>query len=176
MPAPTPHQRRQNKKGCLIALGIVGGLFAIVAILITFAVYRATKDPKIRKAFSVLKEGMSVTIESMNAPGTEALREAGCKQAMVIDTERLNTLMEEAGSGEAPEESFRVVICHVNPESTLDCPTVAQVYGKAIPDAPDKMMVQVQEHQLMKSIPRCNGLYAQDGTLIEALPIEDAWK
>lgn len=177
MAPPTAHQRNQNRKGCLIALAVVGGLMAILAILVSVAAYRFSRDPEVRKVFAVVKEGVSASISGMNAPGTEQLREAGCKQAMVFDTRKMVELVEELepSTDDAPDAASMAptIICQVGSKSALDCPTVVQVYVSAVPDAPEELIVQVQENSFMKQGQRCGGLYGRDGTLLQEFAEEE---
>lgn len=167
----SPEQRRRNQKGCVIALGVIGGLATVLAVLMGVAIYRAFRDPEVRQAVSFVKEGMSISLESLNAPGADQLRDAGCTNAYVLDGQRLGQLREGLSvPGQAQGAASPPVIgCQVGSKSNLDCPTVVQVYVRAVSDAPETMMVFVQEMGFMKQEMRCGGIFHRDGTLMKEL-------
>ena len=174
-------QRRpkgQKNQGCLIAVLIVIGLLILCVVVAGVAIYRLSQDPEYQKVFTAMSEGVSVYVEARSAPGTDEMRALGCRQAMVVDLKRLASLINEAKDDE--EEPIEIgdavspfLYCSVGWRSELTCEQLIAAYVKAVPTAPEKMLVQIAVEQLSGGEARCAGTYSRTGELIAPLDDDD---
>ena len=146
-------------------------------IAVGFGIYRLSQDPDVRRMVSAASEGLSVYVEARNAPGADTMRELGCQDAMVIDTARLvelaRTFESDGGTGFDEDPVSPMLLCQVGWRSELSCPEIVRAYVQAVPDAPDKVIVQISVVRITGDKPRCGGIYARDGTLLEPLEETD---
>jgi hypothetical protein len=112
---------------------------------------------------------------SQTAPGTEQLRDAGCSLAHVFDFGSALELFSEFDDGEMSEAEalmdLTIVHCAL-PESDssgLGCDEVAKIYSAAVPEPPDRFLVQVTPQG--SSQEACQVVYSADGTPIA--PLDD---
>ncbi len=162
MGAPQP-PKKKGMSGCLLAFLVVFGVFIVGGGIAGFFIYRTFVGP--------FKEMMAVVQEGQNAPGTDALRAAGCKQASAMDSEKLFKVVSEfadkfgAKSGQLkPPDAPTTVLCTLEPSKELTCDQVAEKYVSAA--APkDKFSVMVQEHGSgSQHNSKCSYLYDASGT------------
>lgn len=171
-PQQPPPRKKGLSKGCIVALAVTGAIVLVCGGVATWLGYSVYSNPDVQRVARAVGEGIEVSQEAMNAPGTEALREAGCDQAMVMlpeHMERIIHAVEPDGGSEAGEADFPpMVMCQFRFDVTLTCERVARVYGDAVPSAPAQFGVQVQK-QTGGNRPTCSGLYAPDGTQLGTL-------
>src|SRR5262245_31910701 len=71
---------------------------------------------------------------AFDAPGSDAVRQAGCDVGQVVDLERLKS--------SAAREAKTAVLCMVEPQKTAPtCTAIAQAYGAAVPAAVPRFVV-----------------------------------
>ena len=170
-PPPLPRQPRGQRSGCVTALLIVAGVAGVLLITAFVSGWLFFRSDTGQRVVGLAREGITMSREAMTAPGTEALRAAGCREAMVMSMERMFELIAEI----APEvkndpdvERFgrTMVVCHVpSGDPAPDCSEVARVYAGAVPDGPARFLVTVQDASGRDG--RCQGIYGRDGTLLE---------
>lgn len=165
---PSPPTKSSNSKGCLIALGVAFALFSVMCLIGTFFVWRAANTEEGKKIVSVIGKGAAVGMKGLNAPGTPELRDAGCRQAIVIATSDIadiaNMFVDGGVAKVGPAEDEAFVLCQGNVFDSLpDCDEVARVYAKAAhPKKP--FMVAVQQQGAKKS--KCQGRYDTQGAFL----------
>ncbi len=157
------------------------GLFFVVAGSI--ATYFFLQSEQGQQILQVAKQGAEWVTVASQAPGTDELRDAGCEAAMVSDAGSaldifMTLLPEEKGAearsaleaqvGSQPLDELVLVICTL-PRFTVrrpDCEDLARRYGDAVATAPPNFYLLVMEQG--QDAPSCQGIYAPDGTLVEA--------
>ena len=160
----------------MVAALIVLGVMVVGALVLGIVVFRMMQDPEVRKFVSAAREGMSVYVDAAQAPGAAELRALGCRDAMVVDTERLATIVERLNpdaSVEVPADDEALVspllVCLVDGASKVTCPQIVVAYVKAVPDAPEQMLAQVVIRSRGQDRVRCGGSFQRDGTLIRSM-------
>ena len=130
---------KKSGSGCLIALGVIGGILLLFCLIGGVAMWRASQNPETKKIFTAMGKGVQMATKGINAPGTEELRKAGCRQAIVISPEDLNDMVGIFVDGGLPasaagdEFGGPMVMCQGNAFDSLpDCDTAAAVYVKAV--------------------------------------------
>jgi hypothetical protein len=107
---------------------------------------------------------------SQSAPGTQQLRDAGCEIAQVFDLGSALALLSELDTGEMGEAEalmdMTMVQCLLprSDSSGLGCDEVARIYSTAVPDPPDRFLVQVSPQFSSKA--GCQVVYGADGAPI----------
>lgn len=149
----------------------------ILVITAGIAMYRISQSPEAQKIWDVTKQGINAQREAMTAPGTEALREAGCQQAMVMDIGHIQDIIEslednpDASDADeiSPDASPpKVVICQTRSDN-FTCEQVAQIYLNAVGQPSGPFISQVQITGFSGSKAKCNDLYGADGAFIESV-------
>jgi hypothetical protein len=163
-PPPRGPVPKQSGHGCLIALGITGGVLLILLILVGVVVHRAATSPEGRKVLGIVRDTARVVGESAAAPGTKELRDLGCDSALVMD---VNSWMKVFGAdGGVPRPTGQVelfVICGAGVFKTPPtCERVAQTYIKAVGSAKAPFQVMVQKQG--RNRPLCAVCYDPGGT------------
>ena len=117
-------------------------------------------------------EGLESITASVNAPGAEELRQAGCTEAMVLDPQvffrMAGSLSDEIALDEADTEGLLpgvLVSCTAAGDTQLDCDEVARIYRGAVADPGAPFMTQVASG----SSDPCQEVYAADGTHLGTL-------
>jgi len=112
-------------------------------------------------------DGIESLTASINAPGTEELRAAGCTEAMVLDPKVffriVGSLSEELDLDEGELDEVlpeSLVNCTSAGDAALDCDAVAAIYVAAVSDLAGPFMAQVTSG----STEPCQRVYAADGT------------
>jgi hypothetical protein len=174
MPPDPPKTRRS---GCLLALYVLLGLGALVLVTVGIGAWLFVRSERGQQLIGVAGEGISLMQQARRAPGTEALRAAGCAQAMVMPVARMAELIGQVAPQARKEmpEMFAdgtVVFCQLPPgEGTgPECAEIARVYSNAVPDAPDRFGVIVQDQRRRE--PRCQGSYGRTDAPLEPLERE----
>ena len=150
------------------------GLGVLTLVIAAIGIFVFVRSERGQKLIGAASEGFKLLAEARRAPGTDAMRAAGCSEAMVIPAAKMAELVGQI----APEAKVEIsqelkdgtlVMCQVTNSDSVgpDCAEVARIYGKAAPQAPERFGVMVQEQRGGRS--RCEGSYSKDGTLIEDL-------
>ena len=117
---PPPSQApKKSRSGCLLALYIALGLGAVMIVMTGIGIWLFLRSEIGQKVVDVASDGFALVREANQAPGTEALRAAGCSQAMVIPTSKVLKLVGEFAPDARRElpESFAdgtLVMCQLN--------------------------------------------------------------
>jgi hypothetical protein len=161
---PRPPPKKSN--GCLIAAGVVGGILLVGALIVGIAIYMVATSEGGKKAISLVGDGIEVTKEAMNAPGTPELRAAGCQQAMVMDLEKFAAIAakyDDAAAAKKPVTTkYRLqVSCTPKMGKTISCEDVATTYRAAVGTPSGKFLAMVQRSGSRRE---CSKLYDVDGT------------
>jgi hypothetical protein len=109
---------------------------------------------------------------AQSAPGTQQLRDAGCNVAQVFDLGSAMAVLSEFSEeiAQYPEAlDMTLVQCVVSKANSggLGCDEVAGIYSSAVPEPPDRFLVQVT-FQFSSQSP-CQVVYGADGTPIAPL-------
>lgn len=162
----------------LMWLAISFGLLFVAGV--GTCAYFVVTNAKLRKVGAVFGETLRAGMAATKAPGTEALREAGCDVAAVIDLKAIRDLVEaveeEGGDAKTKEVSdldiTAAVSCELGASSpTLTCEQVAKTYGKAVSQPSERFFVSVRRQLPPEDL--CTGLYGPDGTLFEEVKQDD---
>lgn len=166
----------RRRSGCLVALYVAFGFGALVVVGSAIAAWIFLRSETGQHVLAAAKEGASFAQEAAGAPGTDALREAGCENAMVSTFGRMMDVAahllppEKAGQlQKSPLAQETVVLCQIGMFSKHqpDCGAMASVYGSAVSDPPARFVVMVQRQGLGQRA--CQGFYAPDGRFLGPL-------
>jgi hypothetical protein len=155
--------QRSGLKIFLYILLVLGGLGVLTCGGLLFF---AARNPAVQQF-------VETVAGSQSAPGAQELRDAGCSAAQVFDLESAMALFSEFHDPELGDaEALRgltLVQCALADAnaSPLGCDEVAEIYRSAVPDPPDRFLVQVAVQ--FSSEARCRVVYGADGQAI-ALP------
>jgi hypothetical protein len=163
---PPPAAAKKGPSGCVVALAIVGGIVALIALLVGIVAYRFANSPDGKKIVSAVASGATLVAKAQNAPGTAELRARGCKLAMVLDTADLEaiaaTLGDDGGAPKASSDERVVVQCApARASAAPTCNEVASTYVAAVGRAAGPFAVSVGASG---AAPTCTGKYLADGT------------
>jgi hypothetical protein len=171
MPSQTADRKRP---AYLTVIYVVLGLLAFFLVTGGLGIWMFLRSETGQKVVSTVGKGFTLMQEASKAPGTEQLREHGCRGAMVIPFERMMEVVKEFAP-EAEKEFDRdefpgegtMVVCQVSSDAgnAPTCAEVARIYAAAVSQAPERFGVTVQGSRGGA----CDGTYARDGTFIEPL-------
>lgn len=160
MHAAPPQQKKGCSKGCWIAIAVVGGLFLIVGGLVFYFAWSIYQDPDVKKAISVVGDGIEIIQDAQSAEGTDELKDKGCKEAMVFDVDKLLDFAEEHSEDEIDRPDVKVgklVICNAK-KKKLDCGDIAEEYvDAASPNKPFAVVVNYKDSS------QCSEHFDEDG-------------
>ena len=142
--------------GILVFVVVGGGTLGVVLL----------QNPRVRRIVDRVRGGFVAVMAAQHAPGTDALRAAGCTTAMVIDP-RGPTIRPPAEqdaafrAGVAADLGGPLVMCTVGEPTALTCERIAEIYRGAVPNgAPFSVAI----HVLHRKEPACRARFAGDGT------------
>jgi hypothetical protein len=167
-PSP-PHKKSGN--GCLVALGVVGGLFVLVLALAGLGIWKLASTPQGKAMFSAIGEATKAAAEAQSAPGAAQVRALGCEQAMVMDMTRWSKIFEQLDASVPQSSEFSVlVVCQVGSVggSAPSCDEVARVYRSAVGDSARPFAASVKRSGRGGEI--CSSVYGADGRKVRDLP------
>ena len=165
----------------LYALFAIGLFFIVAGGLATYFFLQSERGQQVMQA---VQDGAEWLTVASQAPGTEALREAGCETAMVSSAEAafeiFSTVIPEAeqeaeirgkleqAAGGQDLDDLLLVICTLPRLSVGDtrCDELARTYANAVDETPDSFYVLAI--RAGDDGPSCQGVYAPDGTLLES--------
>jgi hypothetical protein len=159
-------RRESGRSGLRVFLYVLLALGGVGVLTCGGLLFLAARNPAVQ-------EFIETMAGSQSAPGTQQLRDAGCAIAQVFDlgsTLELFSKLDAAGAGEAnPLLDMTMVQCVLSKSdsSGLGCDEVAKVYSSAVPDPPDRFLVQVTVQ--FSSQVDCQVVYGADGTPIAPL-------
>lgn len=166
-PAHAPQPQRpppKSGRGCLIALAIFGGVIVLGVVGMVVGIVMFAKSADGKKIIGIVGEGIEITQESLNAPGTSELRALGCEQAMVMDLEKFVTMASKYADAavDGGTGKFRLMVtCQKRIGSAPSCADVASTYVKAVGTPAGRFAVTVQRSGGAR---QCSRLYDVDGT------------
>lgn len=163
-PFGPPPPAKKSSSGCWIALAVVGGILLLIGGAVALAVYKLATSKEGQAIISVVGDGAAIMRDAQNAPGTPELERLGCKQALVIDVDRIKRLVEklDGGTPTGGDDTSRIVMCEVGTfGSPPACDDVARTYVSAAGRPPRGFAVSVQQKNKNAV---CSGTYLPDGT------------
>ncbi len=160
-----PGRIEPERSGLRVFLYVLLALGALGALTCGSLIFFAARNPAVREFVETMAGAQS-------APGTQQLREAGCSVAQVFDLGSAMALLSEFDEelAQTPEvldmTLVQCVVSKPNPGG-LGCDEVAGIYSAAVPEPPDRFLVQVS-FQFSSQDP-CQVVYGPDGTPIAPL-------
>ena len=164
-------RREPDRSGFRIFLYVLLALGGLGVLTCGGLLFFAARNPAIRQFVETMAG-------SQSAPGTEQLRDAGCAVAQVFDFKSALELISEFDDREMSEAEalmdLTMVQCVLpkSDSSGLGCDEVAKIYSSAVPEPPDRFIVQVMV-QVSSQVP-CQVVYSADGTPIAPLDQYDS--
>jgi hypothetical protein len=161
---PGPAPKKKSGSGCVVALAVVGGLALLAAGVVAFGAYRFATSEEGKVILSAVGEGARLLAEAQSAPGAAEVRGLGCDQAMVVDMDKIGTLVEQFDAGKAPPGTFsKMVTCQIGyfESKTPSCDDVARTYVAAAGPPPRGFAVSVSR-QGGEAL--CTTIHQPDGT------------
>jgi len=162
----------EEKSGGWGCLKIIMGLFAFGLLAMIALAYYAFNTTTGQQVFQAARDGYSIFKDAQSAPGTDALRAAGCKEAASFDLERVRTLVERFDDNASTDIDTdipvnTIVTCGVETrEKPPKCDALALVYKAAASPKGDfglvvnhRKTVKVNEEKDVL----CDGLYDAQG-------------
>jgi hypothetical protein len=175
-PPVTPQAAPAQRSGCLTAVYVALGLGLLMLLATGIGIWVFLRSETGQRVMEAAREGITHAREAASAPGTGALRGAGCDQAMVLPLGRIFEILGvtpgsrggRSGTRRLPSET--VVLCQLSRlDAGPDCAGVARVYADAVPTAPERFAVLVQA---LGGRSKCEGIYAPDGSFLESLDLQ----
>lgn len=153
MDADRAPEEKKSKPGCRIALAVAGALVVLCGLGMALVGYSIWTSPAVQAGVRAVGPAMEMTRAGIVAPGAQALRDAGCRQALVHSPERMARFVEQlAVDGiEAPTVPFLVCAVHASPPGAAtdaggppSCDALARTYAQAPGvSAPPEVIVAV---------------------------------
>jgi hypothetical protein len=172
MNAPVPNPPPQGKKGssgCLLALGITGGVLLLLAGVVGVVAWRVLKSDTAQEIIGFIGDATEVTQRALNAPGTEQLRQQGCEQAMVMDFDDFARMADRhfRRDGGLPLSTLkgRMVTCAlaVGSAKTPSCDEIAATYVRAVGGRAGSSFTALVQRQGSGDGPLCQADYDEGG-------------
>lgn len=165
-----PQAPKKGMSGCMLALLIGGACFLVSGIAIGIFIWS-----QFGGMLGGLKDVAAVMLDAQSAKGADELREAGCDQAFVIDTKKLEDAVAKVEKEVARKEGRPVkrteltkdgghlVQCQVQNGTPPTCEELAKVFVKAA--APkDKFMLTVSPNSGGRG--GCTLIFRKDGAVV----------
>jgi hypothetical protein len=153
--------KKKSKRGCLIAVIVVAAVILLIIIALVAGGIFFMKSETGQKIVGLA----GAMMEGSKAPGTAELKAMGCEQALVVDAEKFNDLLQLADRELPLAEEFKgkLVICQAPSAGTaINCEDVARTYrGTFGETAPHPFAAAVTKD--LKSMD-CIQFYSSDGT------------
>ena len=161
-----PGRRESDRSGLRVLLYVLLALGSLGVLTCAGLLFLAARNPAVQQFVETMAG-------SHSAPGTEQLRDAGCAVAQVIELGSVMALLPEFDEQEVREATalmdLTMVQCVLSKSDSgeLGCDEVAKIYSSAVPDPPDRFLVQVAVQ--FSSQGDCQVVYSADGTPIAPL-------
>jgi hypothetical protein len=159
----------------LIVAFVGAGIVFVSLLLAGVAALRFSRTEQGKQMVGAVSDAFKMATDGMNAQGTEALRKAGCKQAMVIDMRRAVNVGRAfapkgaPGPGAPPSNSVMVTCIMGIFDAPLKCDPIAKIYVEALGGTtPEAFFAMVQKQGSRQF--HCMGLYSKTGALLRAVP------
>ncbi len=172
---PPPAKMSSSTKGCLIAIAVLVGVFALCTCtavgLVAFGIH---KSPEARRAIGAAGDLYGLAQDGMTDPGAVAMVHAGCQQAVAFEFDRLMEIMREIEPENAadpgPDAPELIVSCSLQ-DASQTCDGLARVFVSAHVPPPQSFALTVQSFPAGQ--PVCANLYGPSGELIRALGADE---
>ena len=170
---PPQAPKKKGMNGCLLAALIFIACSVLGVVAIGFLIWREAGG-----LLGGMKDLAALMIDAQSAEGAEEVRDLGCAQALVIDTEKLEGILVKLEAEIAKKENRApkppniskdgafFVQCQVSGGTAPTCDQVAKTFAKAA-SPKDKFLVSVQANN--GSSTNCSMAYQKDGTQIGAV-------
>jgi hypothetical protein len=170
--APPAPPRKKSGSGCVLALTIAGGVGILLVAVIGFAIYRFATSREGKAVLGAIGDMAQLAQEAQNAPGAKEVRALGCEQAMAMDMDKMQRILDErldAGSSK-PAPFSMMVVCQVGvlAGDPPRCDAVARAYLSAAPRPARGFAANVQRSG-GGNHPLCSVLYDPDGVKVKDL-------
>jgi hypothetical protein len=158
--------RESNRSGLRVFLYVLLALGGLGVLTCGGLLFFLARNPAVQ-------EFVETIAGSQSAPGTQQLRDAGCALAQVFDFESALALLSEFDAAKVGEAdallNMTMVQCVLakTDSSGLGCDEVAKIYSSAVPEPPDRFLVQVMVQPSSQA--DCRVVYGADGTPIAPL-------
>jgi hypothetical protein len=175
VPPVPPVKSSSARSGCMTVLLVALALAVVTVAGLLVAGWVFVRSETGQRVIETAREGIAMTKEAAFAPGTQALRDGGCSQAMVMPTARMLELLGKI----APEARIEVskelpdgatmVFCELprGDQPALTCEDVARIYSEAVPSGDARFAVVVRHRGSNKAV--CEGTYDRTATSLEPL-------
>lgn len=181
MDADRHPEEKKSRPGCRIAVAVVAALLVLCGLGVALVGYSIWTSPAVQAGVRAVGPAMEMTRAGMVAPGAQALRDAGCRQALVYSPEMMERFVEQlALEGlEAPAVPFLVCAVHASPPGAAtdaggppDCDALARTHADAVPLAPPEVIVTV--FVAGRGPPHCAAAFDRDGARVRDLTEAEA--
>ncbi len=174
---PPPPKASSSTKGCLIAIAVLFGVFALCTCtgigLMSWGIY---SNPEARRAIGATGDMIGLMQDAMSDPGAVAMVDAGCQQAMAFPLARLLEIMREVDpeniSEPGPDAPELVVSCSLQ-DTAQSCDALARVFVSAHTPAPRSFALVVQTYPSAHQL--CANLYGPSGELLRPLSMDEQY-
>lgn len=151
-PSQPPAPKKKSSSGCLIAVLVFVGLLGVVCIVTAVMLGRAAQTPEGKRVMSMVGKGVTVVTKAMNAPGAKEVREAGCPEAMVLDTAEIGEAFEEFFDGGMKKTGdLKLLVMCQGTFSLPTCDEVAEAYRNAPGVKPGPFTVVVKKKNVKQN-------------------------
>lgn len=89
------NSEKKKISGCMLVLGSLFFLSALVIGLFGYEFYKVFSSPEGKAALRTMKATTDLVIKSSAGPGAQALREMGCQQAMTFDPQDIAATIQQ---------------------------------------------------------------------------------
>lgn len=171
---PLPSRPAAKRSGYMTVIYVVLGLVGFFAVTGVIGVWLFVRSETGQRIINSVGKSVTLFQEASNAPGTKELRALGCSRALVIPFDKLADIMRNI-SADAARDIDRerlpgdgtMIVCQVttSDKPALACPDIARAYARAVPTAPDRFGVTLQQ----RNETVCEGKFTRDGTFIERM-------
>lgn len=171
-PYPPGPPKKKGMSGCLLAVLIFSACAVLGIGAIGFIIWREAGA-----MLGSMKDLAALMLEAQSAEGAAEVRDLGCTQALVIDTEKLEGILVDLEAEIAKKENRKpkppdlakdgshLVQCQVQSGTGPTCDEVAKTFAKAARPK-NKFLVNVQSGGSGSSGTSCSMSYEKDGTRI----------
>lgn len=165
---------KKKRSGCLTALLVVAGIGVVTIVALVVAGYFIVKSERGQEFFDAIESAE----KSSQAPGTDAMRDIGCKEPSVMTVGGLMSMTNGLIGGfiDDAQDDFDkalkdvsagladviVVMCVREPSGSEvpECSALASAYAEAVADGPERVIVMAGNSD---EDSQCDGYYDRDG-------------